>query len=119
MSDYRELEVWEKSMLLAEAVYDLTVDFPKEEIYGLTNQMRRAAVSVFSNIAEGHGRRSDKEFVYFLRIARGSASEVQSQLFFSSRRKYGNPEYTAALIEEYERLKRMLWGLIQNLEVPK
>ena len=116
MADYKDLEVWKRAVLLAESVYDLTMDFPKEEVYGLTNQMRRAAVSVFSNIAEGHGRRSDQEMIHFLRIARGSASEVQTQLIFSSRRNFGDPVYSHTLIEQYEELKRMLWGLILRLE---
>ena len=80
INSYRDLIVWKKSMDLTKEVYLLTKAFPKEEIYGLTSQIRRCSVSVPSNIAEGKGRRSDKEFVRFLQIALGSLYELQTQL---------------------------------------
>ena len=80
ISDYRNLIVWQKAMKLAVEVYGLTSKLPKEELYGLTNQLRRAAVSIPSNIAEGNGRGSSKEYLRFLYIARGSKSEVETQL---------------------------------------
>jgi len=80
IKSYKDLIVWQKSLKLAVKVYDLTDKFPREELYGLTSQMRRAAVSVPSNIAEGRGRGTKKDFVQFLRIAFGSISELQTQV---------------------------------------
>ncbi|MDC8002829.1 four helix bundle protein [Aureisphaera galaxeae] len=83
--DHKEMEVWKKSMLLAEVVYDLTKNFPDNERFGLTSQIRRAVVSVPSNIAEGAARMSDKEFIRFLSIAMGSLSEVETQYHLALR----------------------------------
>ena len=80
---YRELIVWQKSMELAEKVYLLVKALPKEETYALSDQMRRAAVSIPSNIAEGHARQSQKEFLQFLCIARGSRAELETQLLLA------------------------------------
>ncbi|MFA6533877.1 MAG: four helix bundle protein [Patescibacteria group bacterium] len=80
IQSYKDLIVWQKGFQLVIAVYRLTKEFPKTELFGLTSQMRRAAVSVASNIAEGYSRRSDKEFNRFLLIAIGSASELETQL---------------------------------------
>lgn len=79
-NSYRDLVVWQKAMELTKQVYMGTKDFPKEEVYGLTSQIRRCAVSIPSNIAEGRGRKSDKEFVRFLQISLGSLYELQTQL---------------------------------------
>ena len=79
-NSYRDLVVWQKAMELTKQVYTLTKDFPKEEVYGLTSQIRRCSVSIPSNIAEGKGRNSDKEFVRFLQISLGSLYELQTQL---------------------------------------
>lgn len=79
-NSYRTLVVWQKSMELTKQVYTITKEFPKEEVYGLTSQIRRCAVSIPSNIAEGKGRGSDKEFVRFLQISLGSLYELQTQL---------------------------------------
>ena len=76
MSEYQKLEAWQMAMALAEAVYKTTRNFPKEEVYGLTSQIRRAVVSIPSNIAEGAARAGAKEFTQFLHIARGSAAEL-------------------------------------------
>ena len=80
ITNYRELIVWQKAMELTKKIYSLTKDFPKEEIYGLTSQMRRAAVSIPSNIAEGQARSGTKEFAHFLSIASGSKAELETQL---------------------------------------
>ncbi len=80
---YRDLIVWQKAMLLCKEVYFLTKSFPKEEVYGLTSQVRRCAISIPSNIAEGKGRNSDKEFIRFLQISLGSLYELQTQLELS------------------------------------
>ena len=87
---HRKLETWQKSIELTEIIYKITSLFPKEEIYGLTNQMRRCAVSVASNIAEGAARNSTKEFLQFLSIAQGSLSELDTQLELSLRLNYLN-----------------------------
>ena len=90
IQDYKDLILWQKGMDLAERVYLLSAEFPKSEIYGLTSQIRRAVISIPSNIAEGHGRYSDKEFTYFLSVANGSLKEVETQLHLSLRLKYIN-----------------------------
>jgi four helix bundle protein len=83
MKDFRQLKVWEKSHQLALSVYKATKKFPKEELYGLTSQIRRASMSIPTNIAEGCGRNTDKEFARFLQIAMGSASETEYQLILA------------------------------------
>ena len=84
MMTHKDLVVWQKSMNLATLVYKMTNQFPKEEIYGLTSQMRRAAVSIPSNIAEGHGRFSEKELIRFLFISLGSSAELETQLILAN-----------------------------------
>jgi len=86
--DYRQLVVWQKSVDLTIEVYRLTREFPREEIYGLTSQLRRATVSVASNIAEGYARRTTRELVQFVGIAEGSLAEVQTQLIIGGRLGY-------------------------------
>ena len=90
MKTHKDLDVWNKSIDLVEDIYKLTKEFPKEELYGLTNQLRRASVSISSNIAEGAARNSNKEFIQFLYIAKGSLSETKSQLYRAFDRKYVN-----------------------------
>jgi four helix bundle protein len=85
---YQELIVWQKAMELVELVYRMSKQFPREEIYGLTSQIRRAAVSIPSNIAEGQGRSTTKDFLNFLSVARGSLREVETQLLISERLEY-------------------------------
>src|SRR5688572_17975998 len=94
---FRDLVAWQKGMALVTDIYRATEEFPSREIYGLTNQLRRAAVSVPSNIAEGKGRLSKKEFVQFLAKARGSLCEVQTQLEISSNLGYLSRDTFAAL----------------------
>ncbi|MDX2362649.1 MAG: four helix bundle protein [Crocinitomicaceae bacterium] len=84
MHRFKDLEFWEKSKTLAVEIYELTGSFPQSEVYGITSQMRRAAVSIPSNIAEGAGRTSDKEFSRFLDIAMGSAYELETQLLIAN-----------------------------------
>lgn len=88
MKSFRDLEVWKQSMDLATEVYELTKSYPQNEMYGLVSQMRRAAVSIPSNIAEGQGRKNPKEFSQFLHIAKGSLSELDTQLELSRRLGY-------------------------------
>ena len=99
IQSYKELEVWKKSMDLVEICYKITNDFPKEELYGLTNQIRRAAVSIPSNIAEGQSRWSTKEFLRFLSIAKGSLSELETQLIVAQRLNYISEDILNKVIE--------------------
>src|SRR6187397_1770825 len=113
--DYRQLVVWQKSMDLAETVYIQTSSYPTEERYGLTSQMRRAAASIPSNIAEGQGRRStDEEFVRFLLIALGSLCELETQLELSIRLKLISRERATDLRPAMEEVGRLLNGLIRS-----
>ena len=93
MEDFRDLTVWQRAMELAAMVYALTKTFPAEELYGLTSQLRRASVSIASNIAEGRGRGSDGEFRQFLNIAQGSTYEVQTQLLLAKQIKIGDEAF--------------------------
>ncbi len=88
VKSYKDLIVWQKGMDLAELVYQLTVKYPKDELYSLTNQMRRAVVSIVSNIAEGKGRESKQEYLHFLAIAQGSLTELETQILLSIRLRY-------------------------------
>ncbi|HSW40866.1 MAG TPA: four helix bundle protein [Acidobacteriota bacterium] len=96
---YRNLAVWEKAMDFTLAVYDKTACFPKEEKYGLKSQLRKAAVSISSNIAEGFGRKSDNELRYFLNMARGSLMEAETQVILSEKPGYLNSDCAAILLE--------------------
>jgi len=113
---FRDLQVWQKSMQLTVAIYRLTREFPREEIYGLTSQIRRAAVSVPSNIAEGQGRLNPGEFQQFLGIARGSLCELQTQLEIARALAFGN----SALIDQAEKLShevgKMIYALLQSIK---
>jgi four helix bundle protein len=113
---YRDLTVWQKSMDLVVACYQASEAFPNEEIYGLTAQLRRAAVSVPSNIAEGKGRRGNNEFANFLSIASGSLAELITQIEIARRLDYLSDEVTAALHERAEEVSKMLSGLYTSLK---
>ena len=113
--DYRQLIVWQKSMDLAELVYRETAFYPAQERYGLTSQMRRAATSIPSNVAEGQGRRStDDEFVRFLRIALGSLCELETQLELSTRLKLLTVDRARQLRPPMDEVGRLLNGLIKS-----
>jgi four helix bundle protein len=113
---HKDLEVWKKSMDLVVTVYGLTKQFPKEEVYSLTNQIRRAAVSIPSNIAEGRGKRSTRDFIRFINIAYGSAAELETQLLISERLGYVTSEQLQPIFEEINRVNRMLNGMHSGLE---
>lgn len=115
-SSYQDLLVWQKAMDLVEETYGLVRKLPKEETYALSDQMRRAAVSIPSNIAEGKDRVTDKEFIRFLSIARGSASELETQFIICSRLNYLAAEETNTAVEHCREVGRMLHGLIKSLE---
>ena len=112
---FRDLEVWKAAMELTVQVYRLTARFPKEERYGLTSQMRRAAVSVPSNIAEGKGRASDKELIQFLCHSRGSLFEIETQLAIGEQLGYSTTEDCNAVRREAARIGQMLNGLIRSV----
>jgi four helix bundle protein len=115
VKDYRELIVWQKAMTLVELLYRQTRSFPKEELYGLTSQMRRAAVSVPSNIAEGQGRRTTRDFIHFLSIARGSLKELETQILISHRLRYINEAQQSELVSATEEVGRLISGLNKSL----
>ncbi len=115
MRNFRELKVWRKSHSLTLAVYEATVAFPKQELYGLTGQVRRSAASVPANIAEGCGSNGDAELARFLQIASGSASELEYHLLLAHELKLlKTPEYET-LAREVTEIKRMLTSFIQKL----
>ena len=114
-SSFQDLRVWREAMRLTREVYQHTADFPKHELYGLTQQIRRAAVSVPSNIAEGKGYWSDKDFVRFLRHARGSLLELQTQLLIAEDLAYVSKENTRAMLGRAEAVGRALSGLINSM----
>ena len=109
---YQDLKVWQLAMDLVVRVYELTQAFPDRELYGLTSQMRRAAVSIPSNIAEGKGRTSNKELGHFLSNARGSICELETQIRISIRLKYLSAEAGNAVLETLTEVARMLTGLM-------
>ena len=117
MGDYRQLRVWKQAHKLALEIYRSTELFPARERYGLAAQMRRAAVSVISNIAEGCGRQGDKELSRFLRIARGSVREVDCQMLLSRDLGYLPKEVWAPMEIQTDEISRMLKGLIRSFHV--
>jgi four helix bundle protein len=115
MKNFKNLSVWEKSHQLTINVYKQTTNFPAHELYGLTSQIRRACVSIPSNIAEGSGRNSDPEFARFLTIAHGSASELSYQLFLSFEIGYISSESYSILESNVTEVQKMLNAFIQKL----
>lgn len=113
---HRKLDVWKKSMDFVSDVYKFTALFPKDEIYGLIPQMRRAAISVPSNLAEGAARKGNKEFKQFLNIAQGSISELDTQIELSLSLAYIDEEKYIELMEKINVISKMLYGLSRSLE---
>ena len=116
INSYKDLLVWQDAMTLAESCYRLTRKFPKDELFGLTSQIRRASASIAANIAEGHGRESTGSFVQFLRIAQGSLKEVETHLMLSSRVEITSARDIDPLIGKSEKLGKMLRSLIRSLQ---
>ena len=110
--DYTNLEVWQESRKLVNTTYVLTKSFPKEELFGLTNQMRIAAVSIVSNIAEGCGRQTAKDTINFLHISRGSLYELETQCFVALDQKYFTDEQFEHINDSIQSCKRLLNGFI-------
>jgi len=115
VKSFRDLQVWQKAMDLADAVYTATADYPRVEMFGLAAQVRRAAVSIPSNIAEGRAIGGGR-FLYHLRIAIGSEAEVQTQIELATRRGYLTPAHGRVLLDNSAEVGRMLHGLLNALE---
>lgn len=113
---YKDLISWQKAMELVNAVYDVTDGFPKREVYSLTDQIRRAAVSIPSNIAEGQAHFSNREFLHFLRHSRGSLAELETQLLIAERRSYLHESQANELLHRADELSRIRSGLISSIK---
>ena len=119
MKDFKELKVWSKAHTTTLELYRLTRLFPKEELYGLTSQIRRAAASIGANIAEGCGRKSDGEMARFLHIARGSAVELEYHLLLARDLEFLPAVRFTVLEREVDEIQRMLTSLIQRIQVDR
>jgi four helix bundle protein len=116
---FRDLQVWQRSMALAREAYAMTSEFPRSEMFGLTSQIRRCAVSVPSNIAEGRGRVTDKDFGLFLGHARGSLYELQTQVELASDLGFVDTARARLLLDEAARVARMLHTLLSSLQIQR
>ena len=116
MKTHKDLDIWQRGIGLVKEIYKVTADFPREELYGLSSQMRKAAVSYPSNIAEGAARLSKKEFIHFLYISLGSLSEVETQVIIAEKLRYLR---ASKLLEEVEALRRMTLNFIKYLKSKK
>ena len=116
MASYRDLKVWQLGVDIALEVYRITGDFPKSEQYGLTSQLRRAAVSIASNIAEGHARKTQKELHRFLNIAKGSLAELETQLIIARELGFADGKSMETLFAMAENESRMLIGLMRSIK---
>lgn len=116
MHKYNDLIIWKKSMELAKVIYTLTDKFPKDERFGIISQMRRATISIASNIAEGAGRESKKEFVYFLSVSNGSSYELQTQLLIAEEVEFINPEKIKQANELIDEIQKMNFALRKKLK---
>lgn len=116
VKNYRDLVVWQKSMELVAAIYTISKTFPKEELYGITSQLRRSSVSVPSNIAEGYGRHSTNDYVRFLRISIGSLFELQTLIEIANNLEYMNKDQFADYYSKSREIERMLSSLIRKVE---
>jgi len=115
MNKFKELKVWQKSIQLVTNIYSATIDFPKEEIYGITSQIRRCAVSIPSNIAEGAGRGTKKDFSHFLDIANGSSFELETQLIISKELGFIDHNIIESILSELGEIQKMITGLQKSL----
>jgi four helix bundle protein len=117
MKTHKDLQVWQKSIAMVTEIYTLTKSYPKEEIYCIVNQIRRAAVSIPANIAEGCARRSTKEYVQFLYVSLGSAAELETHLIVSHNLEYITKNVSDTMQAKLEEIIRMLAGLIKSLSI--
>jgi four helix bundle protein len=116
MRSYKELEVWKKAVDFVESIYAITINFPVHENSGIVSQMRRASISIPSNIAEGSVRKSKAEFARFINIARGSAAELETQLIITYRLKYISEDKLNEMTKKIDEISKMLYGLRNSLE---
>ena len=116
VSSFKDLEIWQRSIGLVEEIYRITKSFPQEETYGLSSQLRRAAISIPSNIAEGFARASEKEYKQFLYVSLGSCAEVSTQITIADRLGYLKQEKADVLSDEVEQISKMTMGLIKKLK---
>lgn len=115
MHNFKELKVWQKGRKFVKDIYLLTMNFPNEELFVLTSQMRRAAISISSNIAEGSGRGSDKDFARFIDIATGSSFELESQLYVACDLEYFSEEKLNSYLDKIQEIQRMLFQFKKHL----
>ncbi len=115
INDFKQLRVWQKAMEIVKEVYEVSKQFPREELYGLTSQMRRSAISIPSNIAEGFKRFSNKEYKQFLHIAQGSAAELETQVILSNQLGFLTDFQFGCLDEKIDYLSRMMTALLKKL----
>lgn len=116
ISSYRDLKVWQAAIELAEATYAFSSSFPPSELYGLVTQMRRAAVSVAANIAEGHGRETTKFFIQFLRVSQGSLKELETHVIISERLEFAGKADVELVLNRCDEVGRMIRGLVRSLQ---
>jgi four helix bundle protein len=116
INSYKDLDVWMSAMALAESCYRATRSFPRDEMYGMTAQIRRASASIPANIAEGYGRDQTGGFIQFLRIAQGSTREVETHLILAGRVGLMKSDPLSGLLDDCERISKMLRSLIRSLE---
>ena len=115
---YKNLQIWQKGMEMAKNLYSLTKKFPKEELYGLTSQIRRSSLSIPSNIAEGSRRISDKEFANFILIARGSLAETETQIILAEEFDYINKNELDSILKAIDELDKMIFAFHKKLLAP-
>jgi len=116
-TSYRDLEVWKKAVGLAKSIYEITEGFPPREIYGLSSQLRRSAVSIASNIAEGQARGTKKEFFFYLNVSAGSLAELETQLIIAKEINLVAEETLSKTLAESKEVMRMLHGLMNHLKL--
>ena len=115
IESYQQLEVWRKAVVLVTEIYQVTGPFPREEIYGLTSQARRAAVSIPANIAEGWGRNTTRDYIQFLRVARGSLLELETHLIVARNLAFIDTPQLEGVMRQTQEINKMLNGLIKSL----
>ena len=117
INSFKDLRIWQLGMDIVTSVYSITRSFPKDELYGLTSQMRRCSVSIPSNIAEGFLRKHDKEYHQFLRIALGSSGELETQVEIACKLELLNTKTRDELLEQIDHTRRMILNLIKKLNI--
>ncbi len=115
MQSFKELKVWQRSFSLANSLYAVTATFPKQQLYGLSSQIQRAAVSIPSNIAEGYNRKSREEYLYFLNVARGSIAELETQIMIAAAQQFIEKKDADILLVEIDEIGKMLRVMMQRL----